>query len=31
MGNVVERGTHVELVQLNGLYCRLWQLQRKKR
>jgi len=28
---VVERGTHVDLVQLNGLYCRLWHLQRKKR
>jgi thiol reductant ABC exporter CydC subunit len=30
-GRVVERGSHIDLVQLGGLYCRLWQLQRTRR
>ena len=26
-GRVVERGTHAELLQTSGLYCRMWELQ----
>jgi ATP-binding cassette, subfamily B, bacterial len=28
-GHIVERGTHARLLQLNGMYARLWQLQQR--
>ncbi len=29
-GHVVERGTHSELLQLDGVYAQMWQLQRQQ-
>ena len=31
MGQVVERGTHQELMQSGGKYCHLWKEQQKEK
>jgi ATP-binding cassette subfamily B protein len=29
-GKIIERGTHTELIEINGAYAQMWQMQKQQ-